>query len=287
MHWPQRFARLGYAIARMVLPGGAWRFLGVGYCPSCDNRTLFALHKNHAKWIRESAALWENSLAFKTALEERESNICGICRANFRVRAQARSVLDLLGFPRSCDLLQHMRSNKGFAIYETASSNLFRIPELLALPNYITSEYFENAPPGAMVNGVLNQNLERLTFDDDAFDLVLTSDVLEHVADLDRALSEIRRVLKPGGYHVFTVPADRAIEHTVERARLVDGQLTHLKPPVFHGDTIRNDGILAFRDFGRDTPARVSSPGISCRESPCSGNQRYITSVYIATKNAA
>ena len=35
---------------------------------------------------------------------------------------------------------------------------------------------------------------------------MLTSETLEHVPDLDAALGEIRRVLVPGGRHIFTVP---------------------------------------------------------------------------------
>lgn len=40
---------------------------------------------------------------------------------------------------------------------------------------------------------------ERMPFEDGAFDAVLCVDVLEHVADLDRVLAEVARVLAPGG----------------------------------------------------------------------------------------
>jgi ubiquinone/menaquinone biosynthesis C-methylase UbiE len=39
----------------------------------------------------------------------------------------------------------------------------------------------------------------RLPFDDASFDAVLSTDVFEHVMDLDLAFSEIMRVLRPGG----------------------------------------------------------------------------------------
>ena len=39
-----------------------------------------------------------------------------------------------------------------------------------------------------------------------SFDLVLTSETLEHVPDLAAASREIRRVLVPGGRHIFTIP---------------------------------------------------------------------------------
>jgi SAM-dependent methyltransferase len=42
-------------------------------------------------------------------------------------------------------------------------------------------------------------DVEALPFDDAAFDLVLANYMLYHVPDLDRAITELRRVLRPGG----------------------------------------------------------------------------------------
>lgn len=44
---------------------------------------------------------------------------------------------------------------------------------------------------------------ESLAFADRSFDIVVSVDVLEHVADLDRVIAEIARVLKPGGLFLF------------------------------------------------------------------------------------
>ncbi|WP_371038640.1 bifunctional 2-polyprenyl-6-hydroxyphenol methylase/3-demethylubiquinol 3-O-methyltransferase UbiG [Rhodosalinus sp. FB01] len=44
---------------------------------------------------------------------------------------------------------------------------------------------------------------EALPYDDAAFDAVVCVDVLEHVADLDRVLSEVARVLRPGGLFLY------------------------------------------------------------------------------------
>jgi SAM-dependent methyltransferase len=46
-----------------------------------------------------------------------------------------------------------------------------------------------------------------LPFADGAFDLVLTAETAEHVRDLQLFLSEIRRVLAPGGELVLSTPA--------------------------------------------------------------------------------
>ena len=47
-----------------------------------------------------------------------------------------------------------------------------------------------------------------LPFDDGAFDLVLCSETIEHVRDVQLLLSEVRRVLRPGGVLALTTPAN-------------------------------------------------------------------------------
>ena len=63
--------------------------------------------------------------------------------------------------------------------------------------------------------------IERLPFADASFDVVTAMDVLEHVDDDLAALAELRRVLRPGGLLLATVPAygflwsehDEALKH--------------------------------------------------------------------------
>jgi ubiquinone/menaquinone biosynthesis C-methylase UbiE len=57
-----------------------------------------------------------------------------------------------------------------------------------------------------------NENIDvyfdgkNIPFDSETFDSVLTSEVLEHVPNVDECLKEIRRVLKPSGKILLTVP---------------------------------------------------------------------------------
>jgi SAM-dependent methyltransferase len=55
--------------------------------------------------------------------------------------------------------------------------------------------------------GVRVGSLEALPFPDDAFDLITCLDVLEHLPDDRAALAELRRVCRPNGWLVVTVPA--------------------------------------------------------------------------------
>ena len=66
--------------------------------------------------------------------------------------------------------------------------------------NIIGSEYYgENFKSGEIINGVLHQDLEQLSFAHNEFDIVVSSEVLEHVSDYNKCLKEIHRVLKEGG----------------------------------------------------------------------------------------
>lgn len=50
-------------------------------------------------------------------------------------------------------------------------------------------------------------SLDKLPFPDNYFDIVLSLDVLEHIEDDVRAISEIKRVLRTGGFSIVFVPA--------------------------------------------------------------------------------
>ena len=64
-----------------------------------------------------------------------------------------------------------------------------------------------------------------LPCDDGAFDLVWASEVIEHVADTARWLSEVRRVLTPGGELLLSTP-----NHA--RLRLALAGIERLSPPL-------------------------------------------------------
>ena len=59
---------------------------------------------------------------------------------------------------------------------------------------------------GTLRDRVQEGNLEAIPFPDDAFDLALLNEVLEHVPDEPKVLAEIRRVSRPGGRLVVFSP---------------------------------------------------------------------------------
>lgn len=55
-----------------------------------------------------------------------------------------------------------------------------------------------------------------LPFEENTFDIVFSNHVLEHIEDDRKAMSELFRVLKPGGMGIFQIPQDLSREKTYE-----------------------------------------------------------------------
>jgi len=64
-----------------------------------------------------------------------------------------------------------------------------------------------------------------LPFEDGTWDLIWASEVIEHVADTARWLSEVRRVLRPSGRLLLTTPSHG-------RVRLAIGGVERFSPPL-------------------------------------------------------
>jgi len=97
-----------------------------------------------------------------------------------------------------------------------------------------------------------SEDLESQTFPPEAFDLVITQDVFEHLMHPDKAIQEIARTLRPGGAHIFTVPLVNGINLSRRRAALVNGEITHIEEPSYHGNPMSAEGSLVTFDWGYD-----------------------------------
>lgn len=75
--------------------------------------------------------------------------------------------------------------------------------------DYITADLIS---PWAEVK----MDVQSIPFPDSSFDVVICNHVLEHVDDDQRAMQELIRVMKPGGFGIFQVPLDSSIEVTLE-----------------------------------------------------------------------
>lgn len=209
----------------------------------------------------------------------RESLVCVHCLTTSRYRSMARGLLQAFGRlagirAASLATLPSRSRARRLAVYDTqvafdAGGSAYPIPDLLARCSWIdlsVSRWRGDLPLGTPLGPrVTNQSLERLTFPDAAFDVVLTSDVMEHVRLEEPAHREIRRVLKPGGLYLFTVPHFRD-RPTIERVRVVDpgdpSRDLDVLPREYHGDANSEEGrALAYRSFGIDLDEKLRRLG--------------------------
>jgi SAM-dependent methyltransferase len=128
----------------------------------------------------------------------------------------------------------------------------------------VGSEYLEPGMlPGQVKDGIRHEDATSLSFPDASFDVLVSNDVFEHVADIEATLSEARRVLRPGGTLLFSVPF-YGTDATEQRAALVAGTVQHLSDPEYHGDPVRpKEGCLVFYHFGWDLLEYCRNAGFS------------------------
>ena len=230
-------------------------------CPACGTRSL--LIRQPALWPALIAE-WGLSAEWVRHFDEREGTICGYCQSNLRARHLALGLLEAgrLMAGAEAGSLKELCQHSGFrqrAIAEiNAAGNLHRF--LKMLPRLAYSEF------GSKVPGVPSEDLLALSYADNSFDLAITSETLEHVPDIQKALQEICRILKPGGWHVFTVPVVWDRPKTRIRASLNDHKLTHHLPPSHHGSAkAAVSDLLVFYEFGSDFMEMCAAAGFEVR----------------------
>ena len=139
------------------------------------------------------------------------------------------------------------------------------------------SEYLENGTRLGQGNsaGLRNEDLTKLSFPE-RFDVILTFDVMEHIADYPAAIVECVRVLRPGGKMLFSVPFDTRAGHNRIRARVrADGTMEHLLPPEYHGHPRNSKGSLCFQHFGWEMLQQMSEAGFSRVSALCYYSREY------------
>jgi SAM-dependent methyltransferase len=147
------------------------------------------------------------------------------------------------------------------AAYEMSSRGALLKFLRRSIHRVVTSEYIDGVEPGSSRDGIRCEDVQRLSFPDEQFDLCTSTEVFEHVPDDFAGFREIHRVLKEGGSFVFTVPLSET-PLTVERAIFVNGEIRYRLPAAYHGDRLRGEGkVLVFRDYGLDIADRVRSAG--------------------------
>jgi SAM-dependent methyltransferase len=176
-------------------------------------------------------------------INKQHGNKCTKCHSNFRSIALAFAIMksfDYVGLFKDFVKEERIQNLRILEINEAGNLTHF----LQQIPNHTLSIY----PESDMMN---------MKFPDMSFDLVLHSDVLEHIKYPIRGLSECYRILKPGGYCAFTIPmiVDRL---TISREGM---------PPSYHGSSDNlSDDLIVHTEYGCDSWRQVIQAGFQqCR----------------------
>jgi SAM-dependent methyltransferase len=191
-----------------------------GFCPCCKHEVMF-IARDH--WLRDH---------FK----------CSNCGSIPRERALMLTIEQ--EYPNWRNLRIHESSPGARGHSVTLMNNV---------KNYLPSHFFCNKELGILVDGFRNEDLERQTFEDEAFDLVITSDVMEHIYDPEQAFKEIHRTLKKGGAHIFSVPLINKHSKTqIWSTKGIDGKPVFQGNPEYHGNPIDAEGSPVTMHWGYD-----------------------------------
>jgi hypothetical protein len=227
-------------------------------CAACGKRVIFIGRANFdPRLIRE----WGLDARWRELMALREGCCCSECGASLRSEHLARVLIQHL-----CNDLAPASSLKTLVCKEPFQS--LQIAEintagqlhkyLAAIPGLTLSSYGSTDP------AIPSEDLTNLSYANESYDLVVTSETLEHVPDYRRALGEIYRILRPGGAHIFTVPIVIDQSQTRRRARIANGELELLLPPTYHGDSEKRwSDFLVFYEFGVDFVAELQEAGFT------------------------
>lgn len=246
----------------------------------------------------ELVAMWGLNDAEAFELRLKESLICPWCGSKHRARRLAavfadefrRSTLSELQQPDSADLTQRLSASNPILILNRIDG-LDRMRMPATITDVVQTDYVEGAEPGAIVDGIRNEDAQRLTFSDSTFEAVIDSETLEHIPDPNQALREIERVLRPGGAHIFTIPMKPGTERTESRiVRDASGTWTDRILPRLHhpGGTW---GWEVHTEFGADFAGNLEVMGWEVRiDRTCSDDLKIygkicVCDVYVTRKS--
>lgn len=170
----------------------------------------------------------------------RERLVCPITQLNNRLRSCVHLIdIEISPYPES-------------VIYITEQVTPLFSYLKPRFPNLIGSEFLgPNLQPGSVHNSIRHEDMTNLSFGNESIEYYLSFECFEHIPFYKKAITEIYRVLKPGGVFLATFPFHKDAQNNQIRAIVDDeGNIKHLMEPEYHGDPVNGQGILCYTVFG-------------------------------------
>ena len=138
---------------------------------------------------------------------------------------------------------------------------LSRIIKMYSNIDYLTADISSNKV-------MVKMDITEINYPADTFDVIICNHVLEHIVDDYKAISELFRVLKPGGWGILQVPISLSLEKTYEDFSVTDpaerqvifGQSDHVRIyAVDYIDRLRKSGFEVDMFNWQEDPFFLSS----------------------------
>jgi SAM-dependent methyltransferase len=186
--------------------------------------------------------------AHSAAHHPRESYVCASCGSISRDRMLIFALGLCLGF------------SGPLAAWEPCpSTTLLETSGYRGHPRFLRSAFrYLNLIYEGVAEECLLADVASLPLRDESIDIVVSSDVFEHVRDDAAGFSEIARVLKPEGYFILQVPAVGELEETRVLVEARGDEDVFVAPPEYHAEH-----TLVYRYYGNDIVDRLRALGLS------------------------
>jgi SAM-dependent methyltransferase len=210
-------------------------------------------HHRVARLLEGAADLNGRLSAWALRGSERE---CPCCGGRFRRMGRRR----IAGFGGICPRCRSHRRHRAIVLLlargELSGRRLLHFaPEPLFDRFFAERPEFERVTADLYAPADLRLDITDMDLPDDSFDLILCSHVLEHVRDDGAAISELHRVLRPGGTALILTP------YRPNRPTYEDPSITApLARMVAFG---QHDHV---RIYGNDLPQRLRAAGFEVED---------------------
>jgi len=121
----------------------------------------------------------------------------------------------------------------------------------------------------------LHFDLHDIPLEDNQYDVLFCNHVFEHVEDDQKCMSELHRVLKPGGWAIMQVPIDYSRDETYEDATITDP--AEREKAFWQKDHVRL--------YGKDYPQRLENAGFQVTSDKLAKEKGDLAERYRFSKN--
>lgn len=238
---------------------GLLKRIGLKYiCPFCGFRSSS---------LQEFGSNFEANRKYEIVGAGLRKCRCWKCYSTDRERLIYLYLRDYTNFFKKKHKLLHIAPEPNLSKMILAESN----------NEYVCGDYF--MPGYSYPEYVQNMNVLDLNFPEGTFDVVICNHVLEHIDEDLKAMSELYRVLKNGGFAILQVPLALSLEKTLEDSSVVHpedreklyGQYDHVR--LYGIDYKERLESVGFKVDLHDVSANYPKAGLGQNES-----------IYICTK---